>query len=401
MRLPGLDLLRAIAIVWVMLFHSFIVGGLGDGWQWLSRYGWMGVDLFFVLSGFLIGSQVLGPLARGGCLSFRDFYLRRAFRILPAFWVVLALYTLLPEWREVPGMEPWWKFAGFFMNLSIDYSANQAFSHAWSLCVEEHFYLLFPGLAWLLLRRPSMAKFIVVCTAIVLAGIGLRSAVWLHDTALAPPRNWFIEDIYYPTWCRLDGLLMGVVLAGMKVFRPEWWTRLSARTNGILLAGLVTVALAFWLFRERTGLLGNSIGWPVLSAGLGLLVFVRRAAQRLDRAKGDPWHGVAGGGLLQPVPEPQDRLPPGRFCLGRSTGRTRDRRVRGLCGRNARGWGIVALHGGAPVPEVACAVAGSRGRAQRAAGRSGLRTAALSEMRGIASHSRVPALGPSFPPSRG
>jgi peptidoglycan/LPS O-acetylase OafA/YrhL len=59
---PGLDLLRAIAIVWVMLFHSFVVGGLGPDYEWLSRYGWMGVDLFFVLSGFLIGTQVLAPL---------------------------------------------------------------------------------------------------------------------------------------------------------------------------------------------------------------------------------------------------------------------------------------------------------------------------------------------------
>ncbi|NIJ73922.1 peptidoglycan/LPS O-acetylase OafA/YrhL [Xanthomonas sp. F4] len=70
MRYPGLDLLRAIAIVWVMLFHSFVVGGLGPDWQWLSRYGWMGVDLFFVLSGFLIGGQVLAPLARGERLHY-------------------------------------------------------------------------------------------------------------------------------------------------------------------------------------------------------------------------------------------------------------------------------------------------------------------------------------------
>ena len=91
-RLPGLDLLRAIAVLWTMQFHSFIVGGLGEDWRWLERYGWMGVDLFFVLSGFLIGGQLLRPLARGESPSLRDFYLKRAFRILPAFWVVLALY---------------------------------------------------------------------------------------------------------------------------------------------------------------------------------------------------------------------------------------------------------------------------------------------------------------------
>ena len=277
MKYPGLDLLRAIAIVWVMLFHSFLVGGLGENYSWLSRYGWMGVDLFFVLSGFLIGTQVLAPLARGGRLSFRDFYIRRAFRILPAFWVVLALYLAFPVLREAPGLEPWWKFATFTLNLSIDYANNAAFSHAWSLCVEEHFYLVFPLLAWVMLRKPSVTKFACLCTLLVLAGIALRSAVWLHDTALAVnggmQRNWFVEDIYYPTWARLDGLLAGVVLAAFKVFRPQRWERAQAHANTILLLGLCVMATALWLFRQRTGLLGNSIGWPVLSLGLALLVF--------------------------------------------------------------------------------------------------------------------------------
>jgi peptidoglycan/LPS O-acetylase OafA/YrhL len=276
-KYPGLDLLRAIAIVWVMLFHSFIVGGLGETYGWLSRYGWMGVDLFFVLSGFLIGTQVLAPLARGGRLSFRDFYIRRAFRILPAFWVVLALYLAFPVLREAPGLEPWWKFATFTLNLSIDYARNAAFSHAWSLCVEEHFYLVFPLLAWAMLRKPSVAKFAGLCVLLVVAGIALRSTTWLHDTALAAnggmQRNWFVEDIYYPTWARLDGLLAGVVLATFKVFRPQRWERVQAHANTVLLLGLGVMAVALWLFRQRTGLLGNSIGWPVLSLGLALLVF--------------------------------------------------------------------------------------------------------------------------------
>ncbi len=278
MHKPGLDLLRAIAIAWVMLFHSFVVGGLGPEYQWLSRYGWMGVDLFFVLSGFLIGSQVLAPLAAGAKVSFREFYRRRAFRILPAFATVLALYLALPNLREAPGLEPWWKFAGFIMNLSIDYSQNQAFSHAWSLCVEEHFYLVFPLLALAMTRKPSVAKFIVLCAGIVLGGIALRTSIWLHDTALAEAgigldRNWFVEDIYYPTWNRLDGLLAGVALASLKVFRPGLWQSAQGRSNVVLVIGASVLALAFWLFRDRTGLLGNSIGWPVLSLGLGLLVF--------------------------------------------------------------------------------------------------------------------------------
>ncbi len=296
MRMPGLDLLRAVAVVWTMLFHSFLVGGLGEDWSWLSRYGWMGVDLFFVLSGFLIGAQVLKPLANGGRFSFRDFYMRRAFRILPAFFAVLALYLLWPDFREAPGMEPWWKFAGFFMNVSIDYTNHAAFSHAWSLCVEEHFYLLFPLLALALLRRPSVRVFVAVCVFTIAMGIALRTGTWLHFDALGSHRNWFVENIYYPTWNRLDGLLAGVILAVWKTYRPQSWARAATRANRVVLMGLVTIALSFWLFRERTGLLGNSVGWPVLSLGLALLVFAC--------AQSHSWIGrraVPGAGWLAAV----------------------------------------------------------------------------------------------------
>lgn len=271
-RLPGLDLLRSIAIVWVMCFHTFLIGGLGPDWTWLTRFGWAGVDIFFVLSGFLIGSQLLRRLQRGEALDFGDFYRRRAWRILPAFVVVLAVYLAFPPLREAPGLESWWQFASFTLNLFIDYSRNQAFSHAWSLCVEEHFYLFFPLLAWAFTRRPSAQRFIALCAALVLGGIALRAGVWLHDDALQPPRNWFIEDLYYPTWMRLDGLLVGVMLAALRVYRPALWARLQARSWALLLAGLALAALAFALFTNRTGLVANAIGWPLLSFGFGLLV---------------------------------------------------------------------------------------------------------------------------------
>lgn len=279
-RLPGLDLLRAIAIVWVMLFHSFIVGGLGPDFAWLSRYGWAGVDIFFVLSGFLIGTQVLRPLQHGEALSFGAFYGRRAWRILPAFAVVLALYVWFPTLREVPGLQPWWQFATFTLNLLTD-TRNQAFSHAWSLCVEEHFYLVFPLLAWWLTRRSSTLGFISLCAAAVVLGIALRTTVWLHDAAMDPPRNWFLEDIYYPTWMRLDGLLMGIMLAALRVYRPHAWTRLQVRSNAALLGGIGVSCFALWLFRDRTGLLANALGWPLLSFGFGLLVFAGADRQSL------------------------------------------------------------------------------------------------------------------------
>ncbi|HVJ37398.1 MAG TPA: acyltransferase [Stenotrophomonas sp.] len=280
MRLPGLDLLRAIAIVWVMLFHSFVVGGLGPDWSWLSRYGWMGVDLFFVLSGFLIGSQVLRPLAAGARLDYREFYLRRAFRILPAFLLVLLIYVIAPGIREVPGIAPAWMFLTFTLNLFIDYSHRAAFSHAWSLCVEEHFYLVFPWFAAAVAGRASWRWVAVLAAMVVLGGIALRGGIWLHNHALDPDmaaRNWFVEDLYFPTWNRLDGLLAGVLLAAWRTWRPLAWERAQAYANTALLAGVAVMAWALWLFRDRVGLLGNTLGWAVLALGMGLLVFAGAA----------------------------------------------------------------------------------------------------------------------------
>lgn len=119
-HLPGLDLLRAVAIAWVMLFHSFVVGGLGEDFAWLSRYGWAGVDIFFVLSGYLIGNQLLRPLHRGQPLALGAFYARRAWRILPAFALVLAVDACFPALREAPGLQPWRQFATFTMNFLIE-----------------------------------------------------------------------------------------------------------------------------------------------------------------------------------------------------------------------------------------------------------------------------------------
>jgi len=277
-RLPGLDLLRAIAIVWVMLFHSYIIGGLGAHFSVLENSGWMGVDLFFLLSGYLIGSQVLKPLSRGEPLAPTDFYLRRAFRVLPAFCVVLALYFCWPAFRESPGIQPAWQFATFTVNFLIDYQHNKAFSHVWSLCVEEHFYLLFPWLAWSLTRRPSLRKVVIVCVGLVAAGMLLRGYVWLYE--LAPLRDLddgrfgrsFIEDIYYPTYMRLDGLLAGVVLATIKIYRPAWWQRMQQNANALLLFGIAVILASIVVFQDRSGLPATVIGYPLLSFGLMLLV---------------------------------------------------------------------------------------------------------------------------------
>lgn len=258
-----------------MLFHSWIIGGLGPDWSWLSRFGWIGVDLFFVLSGFLIGMQVLTPLAQGKKLSFIDFYIQRAFRILPAYFAVLIIYFTWQEFNEAPSIEPIWKFITFFVNLSIDFRHNAAFSHAWSLCVEQQFYWVLPFASVLMLRKPSLNKFVVLCVALILSGILLRGMIWLSAVNSEPPlmRNWFVEDIYFPTWNRIDGLLCGVALATFKVFRPQWWQSTRRFADLSFVMGLIIIAVSFWVFRERIGFIANTVGWPILSIGLSFLVF--------------------------------------------------------------------------------------------------------------------------------
>jgi peptidoglycan/LPS O-acetylase OafA/YrhL len=205
-----------------MLYHLTAFGELPFRIFPVTYFGWMGVDLFFVLSGFLIGQQVLRPYRSGRRLSILDFYRRRAFRILPAYLTVLALYVLVPAWRESPRLAPLWKFLTFTMNFGISFDRH-AFSHAWSLCVEEHFYLVLPVLVVLLMRRPSPRITVAVLGSVVLGGIALRSLLVLRY----PDSVW--TSIYYPSYTRLDGLVVGVALAILRTFRPAGWRRLMLR----------------------------------------------------------------------------------------------------------------------------------------------------------------------------
>jgi peptidoglycan/LPS O-acetylase OafA/YrhL len=122
------------------------------------------------------------------------------------------------------------------------------------------------------MRKPSARRVAAIVALLVLGGVLLRGAIWWHHAAQDLARNWFVEEIYYPTWCRLDGLLAGVVLAAIAVFRPARWTAMQVHADRFALAGLAGLALSFWLFRERTGALGNTLGWPVLSAAIACLV---------------------------------------------------------------------------------------------------------------------------------
>jgi peptidoglycan/LPS O-acetylase OafA/YrhL len=270
-RIPGLDLLRAIAIVWVMFFHATILG-LGTPWSDGTRFGWMGVDLFFVLSGYLIGTQWLTSL-REGSASFSAFYSRRAFRIFPAYAVTVVAYFAWPTLRERPAIQPLWQFVTFTENLFITLDSPKAFSHVWSLCVEEHFYVAFPLLTLLLWRRPSMRLTVSTLVTVLVFGMLWRARAWFGSVEFAEDQGVaYYEQIYYPTLPRLDGLLAGVSLALVQVFRAEWWARLMARPLIIFIAGLVCFAASIVVFDADPSAGSVVFGFPLVSLTMACFV---------------------------------------------------------------------------------------------------------------------------------
>jgi peptidoglycan/LPS O-acetylase OafA/YrhL len=273
-RAPGIDLLRAAAIAAVMLYHAT---SHGIALPAIAEHGWMGVDLFFVLSGYLIGWKILRELAQGAMPRWGAFMVNRALRILPAYFTVLALYVALPASREGGGLQPLWKFLTFTVNLAPDWERGTAYSHAWSLCVEEHFYLLLPLCAWATAGRVRGRGVAAIALGTVAAGMLLRA--WLWHGQVAPHAaagdagsmmRAYAGAIYMPTWARLDGLLAGVMLAAVRAFRPAWWNRLLAHPWPLLACGVAILAAAMRI--APAGAAGAVFLFPLVALGCACLL---------------------------------------------------------------------------------------------------------------------------------
>jgi peptidoglycan/LPS O-acetylase OafA/YrhL len=267
-RQPGLDLLRALAIIVVVIYHAALFGFKLPGR--VDRFGWVGVDLFFVLSGYLIGGQLLAPLARGQRINLRRFFARRALRILPAYLVVLASYFFLPWWREYPEMSPLWKFLVSVQNIGLH--GGTAFSHAWSLAVEDQFYLLLPVI--LLFVNHWRRAAVIIPSFIVLGGIILRAFLaWQNPAETGVAFRGFQTWIYYPTWTRLDPLVFGVGLAAIEKFRPQWWQRLTNCAVWLWLPGLVAIVLGLYLGEGDILTIAACIWqFPLIALGMAALL---------------------------------------------------------------------------------------------------------------------------------
>jgi peptidoglycan/LPS O-acetylase OafA/YrhL len=274
-KLLGLDHLRAFAIVYVFLYHYQFFGH-PDWESKISKFGWTGVDLFFVLSGFLISRQFFSAIAKGKIISMRAFFVKRFFRIIPPFMVVIVLYAAIPGLREQGQLAPLWEYLTFTLNLSFDLNKYRTFTHAWSLCVEEQFYLILPLSFWLFNYLKAGKRSAYFLLALFIAGIIIRLWGWYHfvQPHLSSGNyvaTWF-DHIYFPTYNRLDGLLIGVVIAGLFTFHPgikEWINR---RSNILLLVGLLILAAAYFVCTPQVAFSTSIFGFPLVSLGYGVIV---------------------------------------------------------------------------------------------------------------------------------
>jgi len=265
-RSNGLDTLRAAAILLVFFNHE---ASRADSSTLLvvQALGWIGVDLFFVMSGYLIANQVLAGVNRGEELSLAAFYARRAFRTWPAYWAVLACYFLFPTWMGGNTPPPLWRFLTFTQNFNLP--PGTAFSHAWSLCVEEQFYLVLPLAVLIGLkcgrRRRQLWYWLGMLT---IFGITARAFLWTrHGPSWQGNPDDYYPQIYYSTFCRFDEFLPGIAVAILRNSYPDIWRRLMVRGRLLSALAAVCVCIAFYLASARSG--GNLTGYMLFMTVFG------------------------------------------------------------------------------------------------------------------------------------
>jgi len=271
-RLYGLDTLRALAIVLVFMNHYLLFVSDGNAFGFWGEIGWTGVDLFFALSGYLIGNQIFAALRSEQGFSLRHFYARRFLRTLPNFYVVLALFYWWPGFRGDSALLPIWKFLTFTQNINL--TPGTAFSHAWSLCVEEQFYVLLPAVVLLIAAcRKSLRWAWIAVVASVLAGMLVRAYLWDEYVHVPHGGLGYYKYIYYASWCRFDELVLGVALALLKNYHPAAWSRITSYGNRTLLAGLMGAALMLAVFfTNHYAYWVTVFGYPALAASFTLLL---------------------------------------------------------------------------------------------------------------------------------
>jgi peptidoglycan/LPS O-acetylase OafA/YrhL len=255
-KIPQLDALRGIAILLVIAHNTTLHYGTISYLHPLFDRGWMGVDLFFVLSGFLISGILLDSKESPG--YFKNFYARRILRIWPLYYCLLAfMFVLLPYVSASQGVaifaksSPWWAYPFFLQNFLLPLSTDAAgpLGVTWSLAIEEQFYLVWPIIVRFLPRRQ------VVILAMV-------------EIAASPLLRYFLVahhiHIYANFFCRLDGLMLGAFLAALvrsKDFVRERYIGLALATLAVAtpLAVIMDLRHAEWIVFTFTSLAAGAI----------------------------------------------------------------------------------------------------------------------------------------------
>ncbi len=300
-RFEGLDGLRAAAVLAVLVFH------LHPGWL---PGGFLGVDLFFVISGFLITSLLLHEVRTTGRLDLRGFYLRRARRLLPALVTVVFASSLIARLVDsdlVVGLGRQVLGAATFSTNWVEIAAGQSyfdrtapalFMNFWSLAVEEQFYLLWPVCAYLLIR-------LVMPKTRVWAALGIAGVSTLAMAVLVHPGQ-DATRVYYGTDTHLMGLMLGAALAfawasPMRVRLEELheaWGRWALPSAVVVLAGLMLFLSDATSFTYRGGILLACLAACLLLIGsVDRIENHRTVLQRVLDAPAMVWLGTRSYGI--------------------------------------------------------------------------------------------------------
>lgn len=274
-RVPGLDSLRAAAILAVIACHliAFLPAhfpAMPPALTGLLEFGATGVDLFFVLSGFLIGGIILRELETGSALDLPKFYWRRWLRTLPAYLATVAAIFILLRLKNIG--EPTgltWHYL-IFAQTYFPPPVVERMGFSWSLCVEEHFYVALPLLvialrfAWARLSVKNLLR-IVAVTAFVFSNVA-RLWIWKNH----PGFSWD-NDVYTFTHLRLDGLAVGLFVATLP--RPVN-VRVSVVLAVLSVAALFGLSFMFGSAFSAAHPLAGLLGFAPVALVYGGLVHV-------------------------------------------------------------------------------------------------------------------------------
>lgn len=278
-RAVWLDVLRGVAVLLVLGRHIEHPPELPEPLQFLvgcwHRCGWVGVDLFFVLSGFLVSGLVFEEWRRTGKFAAGRFLIRRGFKIYPAFYV-LWLLVFLDQWASNRGFDPA-RLLSEFLFLQNYWQAE--WRHTWSLAVEEHFYLGLALLCWLRVRAGAGGANPFL--PIVWLGGGLLILCPLLRWQASSAGTFELMRNLFPTHLRIDSLMFGVILSWLWTFQRGWLEpRVVPRRIELTILGvtLLVPTLVFSLEQDRWM---HVIGFSHFALGGALLVLVAATARSI------------------------------------------------------------------------------------------------------------------------